>query len=113
MPPFRHTLISDGPTDANLIPIINWTLKEAGGVPLPHGTPAEFRTLPTPPQSLAERIRKAVELYHSDALFIHRDAERESPGHRYAEIRDAVEAAQLLGCRIPAGNNGHLAGTAC
>jgi hypothetical protein len=101
-PRLRHTLISDGPTDANLIPIINWTLREAGGVVLPDGVRAEFWRLPAPPGSLADRIRKAVELYPCDVLFVHRDAEKDPPGSRDAEIQAAVARAAESGCRIPA-----------
>ena len=63
MKPLRHTLISDGPTDANLIPIINWTLRERGDTPLAKGVRAEFGKLEEPPQTLEERIRKAIELF--------------------------------------------------
>jgi hypothetical protein len=100
--PLRHTLISDGPTDANLIPIINWTLKETGNTPLARGVRAEFGKLPTPPRSLEERIRKAIELFPCEVLFIHRDTERELPDHRHAEIQAAVVGAAAQGCRIPA-----------
>ena len=98
----RHTLISDGSTDANLIPIINWTLKEAGNIPLAQGVRAEFWRLPQPPQTLEDRIRKAVEFFPCEVLFIHRDAEKELPDSRQSEIRKAVLAAESEGCRVPA-----------
>jgi len=101
-PPLRHTLISDGPSDANLIPIINWTLNGVGGVELAEGARAEFWRLQSPPGSLEERIRKAVELYLCDVLFIHRDAEKELPEARHVEIRAAVAAAAERGCCLPA-----------
>jgi hypothetical protein len=101
-PRLRHTLISDGPTDANLIPIINWTLREAGGVVLADGVRAELERLPAPPGSLANRIRKAVELYPCDVLFVHRDAEKDRPESRDAEIQAAVAKAAESGCRVPA-----------
>jgi hypothetical protein len=100
--PLRHTLISDGPTDANLIPIINWTLKERGDAPLAKGERADFWRLPEPPRTLEERIRKAIELFPCEVLFIHRDAEREQPEHRHAEIRAAVLGAEAGGCLVPA-----------
>ena len=96
-----YTLISDGATDANLIPIVNWTLKERGGVSVANGTRAEFWRLATRPSSLDERITKAMELYPCDALFIHRDAEGVAHGDRVAEIRTAVELAARSNCRLP------------
>src|SRR5437899_2133186 len=102
MKPLRHTLISDGPTDANLIKIINWTLREAADVALAEGVRAEFWRLEKVPGTLEERIRKAVELFPCDALFIHRDAERERPEMRNEEIRRAVLAVEAAGCRLPA-----------
>ena len=46
MTALRHTLVSDGVADANLIPIIDWSLREIGGVQVSQGTPAEFWRLP-------------------------------------------------------------------
>lgn len=88
----RHTLVSDGTTDANLIPIIDWSLKQVGGVTLSAGVRAEFRRLPQPPSGLAERLVKAVELHPCEVLFVHRDAERDSAESRMAEIREAFAA---------------------
>jgi len=98
----QHTLICDGPADANLIPIINWTLKQMGGIDLPEGVPAEFWRLPEAPRTLEERIGKAIELFPCDALFIHRDAEQADPYTRHAEIRAAYQAAEAAGCSLPA-----------
>lgn len=88
----RHTLVSDGATDANLIPIIDWTLKLIGGVKLSEGVRAEFGRLPKPPNGLADKLAKAIELHPCDVLFVHRDAEKQSPESRVAEIRDALAA---------------------
>ena len=86
----RHTLVSDGVTDANLIPIIDWTLKQVAGVALSTGVRAEFRRLPRPPTGLADRLISAIELHPCDVLFVHRDAERESVETRAAEIEAAL-----------------------
>jgi hypothetical protein len=40
---------------------------------------------------LIERIKQALDLYPCDLLFVHRDAEKESPAFRAAEIRQALE----------------------
>jgi hypothetical protein len=94
----RHTLVSDGPTDANLLPIIDWCLKETGGVTLSEGRRAEFWRLPSKPESLADRMAKAIELFPCDVLFVHRDAEKESLHVRANEIR--IAHAELVGRRV-------------
>lgn len=91
----KHTLISDGTTDANLIPIINWTLKQVGGIALSEGVRAEFGRLPKPPVGLAERMSKAIELHPCEILFVHRDAEKQSPESRAVEIREALATASI------------------
>ncbi len=88
----RHTLVSDGTTDANLIPIIDWTLKQIGGITLSEGVRAEFGRLAKPPAGLPDKLVKAIELHPCDVLFVHRDAEKQSSESRVAEIRDALAA---------------------
>ena len=96
----RHTLVSDGRTDANLIPIINWTLKHAAGIELSEGVQAELWRLPEKPKSITQRLVTAVDLYPCEVLFVHRDAEKESPRVRFDEIRDAFEKAAIqLSCQ--------------
>lgn len=99
MKALRHTLVSDGPTDANLIPIIDWTLKRAAGVPLSEGVHADFWRLPEKPQNTTDRLLKAVELFPCEILFVHRDAERELSQVRNDEIRQAFDQA---GIQLPA-----------
>jgi hypothetical protein len=91
MKKIQHTLVSDGPTDANLIPILNWALKQIDGVTLADGVRAELWRLPNPPNGLAERLATAVELHPCDVLFVHRDAEKQSPSSRVIEIRKAFD----------------------
>jgi hypothetical protein len=95
----RHTLVSEGATDANLIPIIDWTLKHTAGVPLSQGERADFWRLPQKPANLSERILKAVELYPCEIVFVHRDADAGLPQARLDEIRQAFEQA---GIELPA-----------
>lgn len=99
MKTIRHTLLSDGPTDANLIPIIDWTLKRVAGIPLSEGVRADFWRLPERPQNATERLLKAVDIFPCDVLFIHRDAERDLPQVRFDEIRRAFD---LAGIQLPA-----------
>src|ERR1022692_2172114 len=102
MPPLKHTLVSDGPTDANLIPIINWTLREAADMPVAEGVRADLQRLPRLPETFVDRIMSAVDFFPCDVLFIHRDAEGEQPEERHAEIRNAVNQAINDGCNVPA-----------
>jgi hypothetical protein len=88
----RSTLLSDGSSDRALIPILDWLLQHVVTVSALSGTQwAELRFLRTPPQSLAERVRLAVDNYPCDILFVHRDAEAQSPDDRRAEILNAVQ----------------------
>src|SRR5258708_2208129 len=98
----RHTLVSEGATDANLIPIIDWTVREVARVELSTGDQAEVLRLPSSPEALADRVVKAVELFPCEILFVHGEADRVPPVHRYQEIQAAVEAATIAGCVVPA-----------
>jgi hypothetical protein len=102
MEPLKHTLVSEGTTDANLIPIINWTLREAAGVVRADGIRAELWRLPRRQRSLADRIKSAMEFFPCDVLFVHRDAERYRPAVRHREIHEAVNIATNAGLRVPA-----------
>jgi Domain of unknown function (DUF4276) len=98
----RHTLVSDGTSDANLIPIIDWTLKEVSGVSLTQGVRAEFWRFPRKPEGLPEKIIQAIEHYPCDVLFVHRDAEKQSSKDRVEEIQNALAAAKEHGVCVPA-----------
>lgn len=87
MDEIHYTLITDGPSDRALLPILTWILREKGDVSLVQSEWADLRRLPQPLQSLHERILSAIDLFPCDLLFIHRDAEREDPESRYREIR--------------------------
>lgn len=98
----RCTLLVDGSSDAVLLPILGWLLKQrAVRAELQW---ADLRKLPAPPKELHERIQTAFELYPCDLLFVHRDAERESREHRVEEIRtalDKLDPSPLAVCVIP------------
>jgi hypothetical protein len=73
-----------------LIPHLTWLLKEAG-ITLPIVSDwADFSRFRERPNRLTEKIKKSIEFYPCDLLFIHRDAERESPENRRNEIENAV-----------------------
>jgi hypothetical protein len=102
MDEIRYTLISDGPSDRTLLPILTWVLREKGEVSRIQAEWADLRRLPRPPQTLHERVLIAVELFPCDLLFIHRDSEREEPDRRYTEIHDALQEATIRGFQAPA-----------
>ena len=102
MTTIRHTLVSDGVTDTHLIPIIDWTLRQLGGIESIQGVRADFWRLPTPPSTLSDRLIQAVELHPCDILFVHRDTENASRDQRGNEIRDAVRIAATFGVHLPA-----------
>jgi hypothetical protein len=88
-----YTLVSDGSSDAGLMPILEWLLRQNGVACAIQGEWAEFRHLRQPPRELPERLRWAVDLYPCELLFVHRDAERESYDLRCREIEGAVGVA--------------------
>lgn len=86
----RYTLVTDGPSDDALIPLLSWLLVERGVIHPIAPQWADFQRLPRPPKTLAERIRHALDLYPCDILFIHRDAEAQRPEQRRGEIHEAL-----------------------
>lgn len=93
MSKIRYTLVSDGSSDRALIPILDWALRENGVLPAQPAW-ADLRTLTNPPKILSERIKKAIELYPCDLLFVHRDAETNPHASRKQEILSAVNIVQ-------------------
>ena len=84
--PLTCTLVADGSSDRVLVPLIELLLDEhcdrAYRSPhfaeLPAGTPLE------------QRIASALDQFPCDLLFVHRDAEKQSPAHRNEEIKQAM-----------------------
>lgn len=101
MSELRYTLLSDGSSDRALIPILTWLLQEHRVERAIQSEWADLWQLPRKPRGLVERIVKSVELYPCDLLFVHRDAERELPSVRVAEIRNAIENASQTGTIPP------------
>ena len=90
MSDLTYTLVSDGSSDASLMPILDWLLKVNGIGCAIQGEWADLRRLRAPPAGLSARIRKAVELFPCELLFIHRDAERVPYDLRQDEVQQAV-----------------------
>jgi hypothetical protein len=91
----RYSLISDGSSDAALLPILSWLLRESGVQCAIQPSLADLRRLPAPPSSLEQRISVALDLYPCDLLFVHRDAERQPLSHRKAEVQQVIYGLKL------------------
>ena len=90
MSDLTYTLVSDGSSDAALMPILEWLLRGNGVKCAIQGQWAELRWLRRPPSGLAARLSTAVDLFPCELLFVHRDAEDEPSASRRNEIRRAV-----------------------
>jgi hypothetical protein len=95
------TLLSDGPTDKALIPILRWLLGQSEEQPLLECHWADLRRLRPQPKKLSNRILKATDLFPCDILFIHRDAENQPHELRYREIEEAIILARQAGFDLP------------
>lgn len=101
---FRYTLVADGPSDRALLPIIDWVLRRCGPQP-PQLSERQFldpRILDAPPRPLRDRIRRALELFPCDVLFVHRDAETAKRQDRVDEIeRSLLSGGPPHVCLVP------------
>jgi hypothetical protein len=88
-----YTLAADGSSDAVLIPIISWCLRQCGETSI-IAQWVDFGRIPRL-RSRRDRLKAAVELYPCDVLFVHRDAEGQAPDLRREEI-----AAALVGISV-------------
>jgi len=94
MEELQYTLLSDGPADKALMPILTWLLRQhVPRLPIQSHW-ADLRRLREPPRQLHKRIRESIRQYPCNLLFIHRDAETASLQDRQNEIRKAVEDAR-------------------
>jgi hypothetical protein len=96
----RVTLLTDGPSDRALLPIIRWWFSEQADTTIQSATVehADLRVLNPRPRGLGERMSRSVQLYPCDLLLVHRDAERESYVQRSQEVQTAATA---LGDALP------------
>jgi hypothetical protein len=87
------TLLTDGSSDRCLVPLLTRLIKTYHSEMVANGKWADLSVLREAPKGLDNRIRKAVELYPCNVLFVHRDAEGETREKRVEEIRSAATAA--------------------
>lgn len=84
--PLTCTLVTDGSSDRVLVPLLQMLLDEHGDDSGYRLHFAELRAgLP-----LDQRIRQALDDHPCHLLFIHRDAEKQSPEDRNEEIQEAM-----------------------
>lgn len=88
----RFTLLAEGTSDRVLLPILNWMLLRHHRDFQWIGAPANLQDLPKPPRTLAAKISATCDLFPADVIFIHRDADRDSPADRRQEIVGAIES---------------------
>jgi hypothetical protein len=89
-----YTVLTDGPSDRRLIPVINWCLSRYTSLAVT-GNWADLYYARPRPNSLRERIQAAAEYYPSSILFVHRDAETATRADRVQEIRNAAHNLAL------------------
>ncbi len=93
-PVVTSTLLADGSSDQVLLPILQWLLDRH----CPQPSRMHFASdLVSNSRTLADRIGIALDCFPCDLLFVHRDAERESPHVRQLEIERAWQLQQAAG----------------
>jgi hypothetical protein len=95
------TLLSDGSSDKRLLPVIIWLFHQHRPDLAIQSIWADLRVLRNPPQTLAGKITKSLELYPCDLLFIHRDSENDTPENRTQEIIAVVESVSEIVSALP------------
>lgn len=88
MSALSFTLVSEGPSDRALMPVLRWMVGRHIAREVRPQWPKYYPH--RRPGSLTERIDLAVDLYPCDLLFIHRDADRSMRKDRVEEIRNAT-----------------------
>lgn len=97
----KFTLLADGSSDRALLSVLRWMLSQHHGNIEWIGQAAEVHNLPQKPRGLAGRMRSALDLFPSDVLFVHRDAEKESPDRRREEIASAFSEVKGAASPVP------------
>ena len=88
-----YTLAADGASDAVLLPILTWSLKQQRVTPV-EAQWADFGRIPRQ-RNIVERLKIAFDLYPCDVLFVHRDAEGQPFDVRREEIASALNQTSI------------------
>lgn len=83
-----YTLVADGTSDAVLVPILTWSLRQQE-VKRVMAQWADLGRIPHR-QTREEILSTVLELYPCDVLFVHRDAENQAPELRRLEIANTL-----------------------
>lgn len=89
----QATLVTDGSSDAVLVPILEWLMKRLTTERFEIRW-ADIRGIHDQPRCLDEKLVAAVREYPCQLLFVHRDAEGQDPRLRYAEIDEAASGTE-------------------
>ena len=69
MEELRNTLLPDGSSDAAMMPVLTWLLRESRVRCAIQESWADLRRLRKPPKTLVDRLSSSLELYPCDLLF--------------------------------------------
>lgn len=94
------TLVTDGTSDVILLRILEWLVAQLTPTEIEIRW-ADLRGLRARPVGLSQRLTAALELYPCQVLFVHRDAEGQSPDLRYTEIQGANVTELPHVCVVP------------
>ncbi len=98
----RFTLLGDGSSDEALNRHIEWLIRENVATDVAVDSHwADLRAVKPRPEGLRARIERTLDLYPSDLLFVHRDAEKESAEKRFEEILQACSAIIGISISVP------------
>jgi len=89
----KFTLLTDGSSDKVLLPILKWTIRQHRAAQPIEDQFADLRLLHRPPETLADKIVRSIELYPCQILFVHRDSEKATHQTRKEEIYQAFNQA--------------------
>lgn len=104
MTPIQPLLVAEGPSDVDLLPIIDWVLRQHAGMRLVEDCIWwESEDAFSRETQLEDKLISTVTNYpRANLLFVHRDSDNRSPGERRFEINRKVEMAKGAVASMPA-----------
>ncbi len=97
----RFTLLADGPSDAALMPLLRWLIRQDTRITELSDDFAPPDKLPPASRGLMARAKIALALYPADILFVHRDAEKEPHSRRRTEILNTFPTGAVSALIVP------------